>query len=115
MKQLKKDQLSYQYRRLLIWALKHRAIVLILAVALFFGSVQLIPFIPTGFIDRDDTGLSTVSIELASRFYVLQQTDLAVQQATKILLAHPAVEKRFRNRRCSDSFWRCRRRCVRAC
>ena len=92
LKQLKKDQLSYQYRRLLIWALKHRAIVLILAVALFFGSVQLIPFIPTGFIDRDDTGLSTVSIELPPGS-TLQQTDLAVQQATKILLAHPAVEK----------------------
>ena len=92
LKQLKKDQLSYQYRRLLIWALKHRAIVLILAVAVFFGSVQLIPLIPTGFIDRDDTGLSTVSIELPPGS-TLQQTDLAVQQATKILLAHPAVEK----------------------
>ncbi|MEG3894556.1 MULTISPECIES: efflux RND transporter permease subunit [unclassified Microcoleus] len=91
LKQLKKDQLSYQYRRLLIWALKHRAIVLILAVAVFFGSVQLIPLIPTGFIDRDDTGLSTVSIELPPGS-TLQQTDLAVEQATKILLAHPAVE-----------------------
>ncbi|MEG4318188.1 MULTISPECIES: efflux RND transporter permease subunit [unclassified Microcoleus] len=89
--ELKKDQLSYQYRRLLTWALKHRAIVLILGVALFFGSVQLIPFIPTGFIDRDDTGLSTVSIELPPGS-TLSQTDLAVQQATKLLLAHPAVE-----------------------
>ncbi|MEG4628865.1 efflux RND transporter permease subunit [Microcoleus sp. AR_TQ3_B6] len=89
--ELKKDQLSYQYRRLLTWALKHRAIVLILAVALFFGSVQLIPYIPTGFIDRDDTGLSTVSIELPPGS-TLQQTDSAVQQATQLLLAHPAVE-----------------------
>jgi hydrophobe/amphiphile efflux-1 (HAE1) family protein len=89
--ELKKDQLSYQYRRLLTWALKHRAIVLILAVALFFGSIQLIPFIPTGFIDRDDTGLSTVSIELPPGS-TLSQTDLAVQQATKLLLAHPAVD-----------------------
>jgi len=90
-KELKKDQLSYQYRRLLIWALKHRAIVLIMAVALLFGSFQLIPFIPTGFIDRDDTGLSTVSIELPPGS-TLQQTDLAVQQATKILLLHRAVD-----------------------
>ena len=90
-KELKKDQLSYQYRRLLIWALKHRAIVLIMAVALLFGSFQLIPFIPTGFIDRDDTGLSTVSIKLPPGS-TLQQTDLAVQQATKILLLHRAVD-----------------------
>ncbi|NQE34230.1 efflux RND transporter permease subunit [Microcoleus asticus] len=89
--ELKKDQLSYQYRRLLTWALKHRAIVLILGVALFFGSVQLIPYIPTGFIDRDDTGLSTVSIELPPGS-TLQQTDSAVQQATQLLLAHPAVD-----------------------
>lgn len=90
-KELKKDQLSYQYRRLLIWALKHRAIVLIMAVALLFGSFQLIPFIPTGFIDRDDTGLSTVSIELPPGS-TLQQTDAAVQQATTILLANRAVD-----------------------
>ncbi|MFB8797188.1 MAG: efflux RND transporter permease subunit [Microcoleus sp.] len=90
-KQLKKDQLSYQYRRLLMWSLKHRAIVLIMAVALLFGSFKLIPYIPTGFIDRDDTGLSTVSIELPPGS-TLQQTDLAVQQATKLLLVHPAVE-----------------------
>jgi multidrug efflux pump subunit AcrB len=89
--ELKKDQLSYQYRRVLTWALKHRAIVLILGVALFFGSVQLIPYIPTGFIDRDDTGLSTVSIELPPGS-TLQQTDSAVQQATQLLLAHPAVD-----------------------
>ncbi|WP_445246346.1 efflux RND transporter permease subunit [Microcoleus sp. OTE_8_concoct_300] len=89
--ELKKDQLSYQYRRLLTWALKHRAIVLILGVALFFGSVQLIPYIPTGFIDRDDTGLSTVSIELPPGS-TLQQTDSAVQQATQLLLANPAVD-----------------------
>ncbi len=89
--QLKKDQLSYQYRRLLTWSLKHRAIVLILGLALFFGSVQLIPYIPTGFIDRDDTGLSTVSIELPPGS-TLQQTDVAVEQATKLLLTHPAVE-----------------------
>ncbi|MEZ2236983.1 efflux RND transporter permease subunit [Microcoleus sp.] len=89
--QLKKDQLSYQYRRLLTWSLKHRAIVLIMAVALLFGSFKLIPYIPTGFIDRDDTGLSTVSIELPPGS-TLQQTDVAVEQATKLLLTHPAVE-----------------------
>ena len=53
--------------------------------------MQLIPYIPTGFIDRDDTGLSTVSIELPPGS-TLSQTDLAVQQATKLLLAHPAVD-----------------------
>ncbi|MCL1463390.1 efflux RND transporter permease subunit [Argonema galeatum] len=88
---LKKDILSYQYRRVLTWALKHRVLTLILALGLFLGSVQLLPYIPTGFIDRDDTGLSTLSIEL-SPGSTLEQTDGAVQQATQILSTHPAVD-----------------------
>lgn len=88
---LKKDQLSYQYRRLLTWALNHRFITMVLAVALFFGSLQLVPLIPQGFIDREDTGLSTVSIELPPGS-TMNQTHQAVQQANNMLVAHSAVE-----------------------
>jgi len=86
-----KDILSSVYRRLLKWALNHRCVTLILAVALFFGSIQLLPQIPKGFIDRDDTGLSTVSIELPPGS-TMEQTDRSVQQATQLLIANPAVE-----------------------
>lgn len=87
----RRDILSSVYRRILIWALNHRVIALIMAVALFFGSLQLIPYIPAGFIDRDDSGLSTLSIELPPGS-TLEQTDRAARQAIQILRTHPAVD-----------------------
>jgi hydrophobe/amphiphile efflux-1 (HAE1) family protein len=88
---LRKDQLSYQYRRLLTWSLKHRFITLILAFIFFIASLMLVPLIPKGFIDKNDTGLATVSIELPPGS-TLNDTDQAVQQATQLLVPHPAVE-----------------------
>ncbi len=90
-KELEKDQFTYQYRRLLNWAVKHRLLTMIVAVLLFFGSLQLARLIPSGFIDNEDIGLSSVSIELAPGT-TLAQTDRAVQQATQMLLANPTVE-----------------------
>jgi hydrophobe/amphiphile efflux-1 (HAE1) family protein len=89
--QLHKDRLSYQYRRLLTWALKHRLKTLAIALAFFVGSVLLVPHIPTSFIDRDDTGISTVSIELPPGS-TLKQTQQAAQQASQLLTNNPTVE-----------------------
>jgi len=88
--QLNKDRLSYQYRRLLTWALGHRTIALAIAVSFFIGSVLLVPFIPTSFIDPDDSGLSTISLELPPGT-TLEETDQTVQQTTQLLVRHPAV------------------------
>jgi len=88
--QLNKDRLSYQYRRLLTWALGHRTIALAIAVSFFVGSVLLVPFIPTSFIDPDDSGLSTISLELPPGA-TLAETDQIGQQTTQLLVHHPAV------------------------
>ncbi len=87
---LHKNQLSDQYRRLLTWALKHRLQTLVLAVAFLIGSLLLVGYIPTSFIDRYDRGLATVSIELPPGS-TLNQTDRVVQQANQLLQHHPAV------------------------
>ncbi|MEO0946885.1 MAG: efflux RND transporter permease subunit [Cyanobacteria bacterium J06641_5] len=52
------------YARLLRWALSHRIVTLILAVMLFIGSLQLIPFIPKGLFSNPDKGLSIATVEL---------------------------------------------------
>ena len=52
------------YRFLLNLALRNRITTLILAATFFFGSLQLIPFIPKGLFDAGDTGLSIVQVEL---------------------------------------------------
>ncbi|MBV8883783.1 MAG: efflux RND transporter permease subunit [Chroococcidiopsidaceae cyanobacterium CP_BM_RX_35] len=89
-KQLHEDGLSAVYRRLLTWALKHRLQTLVIALAFFIGSLLLVPYIPTSFVDRYDQGLSIVSVELPPGS-TLNQTDRIVQQVTQ-LLQHPAVE-----------------------
>lgn len=56
------------YRRLLTAALRHRFLTLAIAVGIFFGSLQLVPYLPTSLFESSDTGLSTISIELPPRF-----------------------------------------------
>ncbi len=78
------------YRSLLSWALRHRVVTLLLALAFFIGSLQLVPYIPKGLFDSGDTGLSTVSVELPPGS-TLQDTEVVLQAATARLLANPAV------------------------
>ncbi len=89
-KELHKDRLSYQYRRLLTWALGHRIATLVFAVIFLVSSFLLVPFIPTSFIDAEDSGLATVSIELPPGV-PLKETDQVAQQATALLRRDPVV------------------------
>ncbi|NEO25411.1 MAG: efflux RND transporter permease subunit [Kamptonema sp. SIO4C4] len=78
------------YRGLLTWALRHRMTTLIIAVAFFIGSLQLIPYIPKGLFDSGDTGLSTVLVELPPGS-TLDETTEVLQETTDRLQDHPAV------------------------
>jgi len=79
------------YLSLLSWALRHRIPTLLLAVAFFIGSLQLVPLIPKGLFSGYDRGLSTVSIELPPGA-TLNNTDRVMQQTTSLLQQHPIVE-----------------------
>lgn len=57
-------QQSGPYRWLLGRALRHRAVTIGLAILFFFGSLQLVPYLPTSLFDAGDTGLSLISVEL---------------------------------------------------
>ena len=88
---LNKDRLSYQYRRLLTWALKNRVVTLLASIAFLIGSFMLVPHIPTGLLGNDDTALSVVNMELPPGS-TIDDTDRATQQLTKLLLANSNVE-----------------------
>ncbi|MGB5769483.1 MAG: efflux RND transporter permease subunit, partial [Crocosphaera sp.] len=97
-KPLAKDQVNHQkrppltpYRSLLTWSLRHRITTVLLALAFFIGSLQLVPFIPKGLFNSGDMGLSRVNVELPPGA-TLQDTEQVVQQATKIMEQSPAVE-----------------------
>ena len=79
------------YRFLLNLALRNRITTLILAAAFFFGSLQLIPYIPKGLFDSGDTGLSTIQVELPPGSK-LDSTESVILQLDKLLRQQPAVD-----------------------
>ena len=79
------------YRFLLNLALRNRITTLILAAAFFFGSLQLIPYIPKGLFDAGDTGVSTVRVELPPGAK-LEDTQAVVRQLDETLRQQPAVK-----------------------
>jgi multidrug efflux pump subunit AcrB len=72
------------YMRWSTWCLKHRLLTMIAATLFFFGSIALIPLLPTGFIPPDDNSQTQVFIEL-SPGASLPQTNAAAEQARLIL------------------------------
>ncbi|OKH18195.1 efflux RND transporter permease subunit [[Limnothrix rosea] IAM M-220] len=60
----KADKQPGTYRNILTWALRHRITTLLIALAFFIGSLQLVPFIPKGLFSSSDTGISTVTFDL---------------------------------------------------
>ena len=52
-----------RYRRILTWALRHRGIVVVIAVAAFGAGLALIPIIPKGFIPHLDRGEFIVTFQ----------------------------------------------------
>ncbi|NET11138.1 MAG: efflux RND transporter permease subunit, partial [Symploca sp. SIO2B6] len=79
------------YRWILHWSLSHRIFTLLVAIAFFFGSLQLIPLIPKGLFNSGDTGLATVQVELPPGS-TLDETDAIGQRLTTLLQTHPATE-----------------------
>ncbi|MBV5260183.1 efflux RND transporter permease subunit [Synechococcus moorigangaii CMS01] len=78
------------YRRLLGWALRHRVTTLLVAIAFFIGSLQLIPFIPTGLFSSSDAGISTISFDLPPGA-TLKDSERVMAQVGDRLQNHPAV------------------------
>lgn len=84
-------QPSGPYRYLITWALRHRFLTLALAVGFFFGSLQLVPYLPTSLFEANDSGLSTIAVELPPGA-TLADTQAVTNQLTRQLQADPAVQ-----------------------
>ncbi|MGB6166207.1 MAG: efflux RND transporter permease subunit [Geitlerinemataceae cyanobacterium] len=82
------------YRQVLTWALHHRITTLLIAVAFFIGSLQLIPYIPTGLFNSGDRGLSTVSVELPPGS-TLAETEEVADRITQFMLESSATKTVF--------------------
>jgi HAE1 family hydrophobic/amphiphilic exporter-1 len=56
--------LAPHYKRVLFWALRHRRVVVALAVAAFVGGIALVPFIPKGFLTQADREEFSMVVEM---------------------------------------------------
>jgi len=68
------------YMKCVNWSMKYRKATMALSTAFFFGSVALIPLLPTGFIPPDDNSQTQVYLELAPGS-TLEQTQVTAEQA----------------------------------
>ncbi len=82
------------YNSLLSWALRHKITTLIIAVAFFIGSLQLVPLLPKGLMSGEDKGVSIVSIELPPGS-TLTETQQVAQQTMQLLQASPVITSVF--------------------
>jgi multidrug efflux pump subunit AcrB len=77
------------YLRWSHWCLQHRLVTVIAAILFLFGSIKLIPLLPTGFIPADDSSQTQVYLELAPGA-TLAQTKQSAEEARQIIksIAH---------------------------
>jgi multidrug efflux pump subunit AcrB len=79
------------YRGLLTWALHHRITTILIAIAFFIGSLQLVPYIPKGLFTNADRGLSTINVELPPGS-TLQDTEQTTDRITQLVLQNPVTK-----------------------
>ncbi len=72
------------YMRWATWCLKHRVLTMVGATVFFFGSIALIPLLPTGFIPPDDNSQTQAYIELPPGS-TLAQTSVAAERARTLI------------------------------
>jgi len=73
-----------RYLKMSAWCLKHRLVTMIAATIFFFGSIAMIPLLPTGFLPPDDNSQTQVYLELPPGATLAQTLAVAEQARTRI-------------------------------
>jgi multidrug efflux pump subunit AcrB len=80
----KDSSVMHSYLTLSRWCLHHRFITVIAAVLFLFGSIKLIPLLPTGFLPADDSSQTQVYLELPPGA-TLAQTKQSAEDARQLI------------------------------
>ncbi len=83
-----------RYNAILNWSLDHRLATVLIAVAVFAGSLALARFIPTGFITATDRSQSILTVELPPGA-TLTDTDQATQHIGRLMKTRSEVANVF--------------------
>lgn len=100
------DRVATNYQRILVWALAHRKTVALGTIALFIGSIALIPlgFIGGEFITKSDRGEFAVTLELPYGTPV-EETNRVTRDVEEMLTDVPEVTKLLTNVGVSGEGW----------
>ncbi len=92
------DRVIAVYSQYLTWVLGHKRWMYLGVLALFIGSVALVPagFIGAAFMPKSDLSEMSIQLELAPTASIYQ-TNTVAQQAEQIILKHPEVTNVFTN------------------
>ena len=92
------DALKNGYANILTWGLRHKIVVLFTAVALFIGSIALLPagFIGFAFMPEIDKGEFVITLDMNPQSTVYQNNQLTMQ-VEKLIAAKPEVERVYTN------------------
>jgi HAE1 family hydrophobic/amphiphilic exporter-1 len=82
------------YRSLLDWSIKHRAVVVGMAILVLVASVLMMRTLSFSFMESSDTGEGTISMEMPAGSS-LEQTNTTVKQIERIILNQPEIEYAF--------------------
>ncbi len=90
-RQQAEGRLMGRYLNTVRWCLKHRGLTLLGANLFFFGSLMLIPLLPTGFVPPPDRAQTLVNLELPPGT-ALADTWRAAENARAVLMKNPHVK-----------------------
>ena len=82
------------YLRAVTWCIRHRLITAFASIAFFFGSLALVPLLPTGFVPPADRGQTLVTVELPPGS-TLAETLAAAESVREALADLPDVRQVF--------------------
>ncbi len=82
------------YRRMLVWSLRHKAVVLLVSFGLFIGAMMLSPLIGAEFQPKYDDSQIGVTLEAEQGSSILV-TERYIEQVEEIIGRYPEVETLF--------------------
>ena len=83
-----------RYMRTVSWCLRHRKLTLTLSILMFFASLALIPFLPTGFLPPSNSNQTQVAVEMAPGA-TLSDMQATAEQARQLTLRVAEVSSVF--------------------
>lgn len=85
------DNLDEAYRKLLAWAVRHRLMLMIFAIAIFASSILLLNKVPSEFFPRTDNGHMTACIELEQGVNVQYSINVARRIDSILVAKYPEI------------------------